>query len=323
LADRDDDQVAALLKLAGPRSPIPTERLARIRSAAHTAWRRAVRRRRLTAMAAGGIGLLAAAAALVWALEVGQAPLPLQGPAPLATVVRVTGDLRARLAPGQTLAAGAALSTASGRAALRWHDGTSLRLDEGTRLRLESATTVALDAGAVYVDTGREAPTAAEITIATRLGSARPLGTRYEVRWQGSRLRVRVRHGSVDLEGAGRTDRATAGEELVAAVGGEVARRHVAPYDADWGWVTAAAPSFPLEGASARALLEWAAAEGGWTLEPADAELAASLSRIVLHGSVEGFTPEDALKAVLPTCGLSHRLEGGRLLVRRAAGSTP
>jgi hypothetical protein len=39
------------------------------------------------------------------------------------------------------------------------------------------------------------------------------------------------------------------------------------------------------------------------------------IEQIVLHGSIDGLTPEEALGAVLPTCGLTFRLEGERLIV--------
>jgi hypothetical protein len=37
--------------------------------------------------------------------------------------------------------------------------------------------------------------------------------------------------------------------------------------------------------------------------------------RIVLHGSIEGLTPREALAAVLPTCGLTFFQERGRIIV--------
>ena len=60
------------------------------------------------------------------------------------------------------------------------------------------------------------------------------------------------------------------------------------------------------------------AREGGWTLRFADAAAARLAGEAVLRGTVAGLTPEQALAAVLPTCGLAHRFEGGDLVVGRA-----
>jgi hypothetical protein len=47
----------------------------------------------------------------------------------------------------------------------------------------------------------------------------------------------------------------------------------------------------------------------------ADATLARDVSGIILHGSIEGLSPRDALDVALRTSGLVHRLRDGELLV--------
>ena len=49
--------------------------------------------------------------------------------------------------------------------------------------------------------------------------------------------------------------------------------------------------------------------------EYADPALRHRVERIVLHGSGEGLTPEEALAAALPTCGLADVRDGGRLVI--------
>ncbi len=44
---------------------------------------------------------------------------------------------------------------------------------------------------------------------------------------------------------------------------------------------------------------------------------------IVLHGSIDGLLPEEALAAVLPASGLTSRRQGDRLVVSAAAGRAP
>jgi hypothetical protein len=66
------------------------------------------------------------------------------------------------------------------------------------------------------------------------------------------------------------------------------------------------------------AFLHWITREHGWSLEFADSSLRARLDRIVLHGSIVGLTADEALAAVLPTCGLTSRRQGNRLIVSAA-----
>lgn len=324
-----DEDVVQLLKLASPRPALNDEALTRLRASAHEGWRRAVRRRRAWSWALP-IGLLsaAAAAALAWALDL---PFLLRRPVELTTVadvVYVSGDLRevspraraggAPLRSGDRLWVGAEIATTKGRASLVWQDGAHVRLDEGTRVHVEPEG-FALVGGALYVDTVPALPLRSRLVVTTPLGSTRHLGTRYEVRLLGARLRVRVREGRVQLEREGRPHVAAAGEELSVQEGGDVSMRAVPVFGPDWGWVTAAGVPFRLEGRSARALLDWAAAEGGWTLQFADPSAEAVAAQAMLHGRVEGLSPVGALAVVLPTCGLEHRLDGGRLVVQRSA----
>ena len=41
-----------------------------------------------------------------------------------------------------------------------------------------------------------------------------------------------------------------------------------------------------------------------------------------LHGSIDGMTPVEALDAVLPTCGLTHRVDAGTLHVQHLDGGS-
>lgn len=83
----------------------------------------------------------------------------------------------------------------------------------------------------------------------------------------------------------------------------------------DWQWVTDLAEPFQLEGARVPAFLHWVSREQGWRWQPEDPRMLDRLEQIVLHGSIDALTPEEALSAVLPTCGLTFRLEGERLIV--------
>ena len=66
--------------------------------------------------------------------------------------------------------------------------------------------------------------------------------------------------------------------------------------------------------------LTYLAREHGWALHYADPELAREAATIILHGSVRGLSPQEALAVAITTSGLRHRLERGELVVLRAAG---
>jgi hypothetical protein len=124
-----------------------------------------------------------------------------------------------------------------------------------------------------------------------------------------------VRDGAVQLERPGRIDRAPKGTELLARADGTVSTASVDPSAGGWAWTTEAAPPFIVENATLEAFLEWAAREGGWTIEWSDA-LRQRARTTMLHGTIDGMTPAEALGVVLPTCGLSPGFVNGRLRLR-------
>ena len=81
------------------------------------------------------------------------------------------------------------------------------------------------------------------------------------------------------------------------------------------------APPFVLEGRTLSDFLDWAADEGGWRVELASRVRDTEIPKTVLHGSIEGLTPREALEVVLPTCGLLHRFDGERLIIESASGN--
>ena len=212
-------------------------------------------------------------------------------------------------------------TTGGGLAALRLAGGASVRVDRGTRLRLLSDDTLALDAGRIYVDSG-DSRGARSLEIRTAVGVARDIGTRFEVRLTGSALRLRVRDGLVRLSQSRQSHDAQPGDELTLDENGSVVRRTVPVFGADWAWAVALAAPFNLEGRSLRDFLLWIAGENGWQVRYADAAVEEKALTTILHGSIQGLTPEEALSAVLPASGVAHRLDNGMLLVQLAVGET-
>jgi ferric-dicitrate binding protein FerR (iron transport regulator) len=226
------------------------------------------------------------------------------------------------LREGEPVAAGMTLQTGpAARVALRLSGGGSLRMDVDTRLRLISATDVSLESGMVYLDSGRSGAHAGAVSVHTPMGLVRETGTQFEVRVEKAILRVRVREGSVHLDGSAGSHEAGRGEELQVE-GPRFSRRPAPLQGATWDWVQGIAPEFDLEGRSLSGFLDWVSRETGRNIRYADDRTARAAAAHRLHGSVEGLTPEQALEAVLPASGLPYGVIDGQLVVG-VAGDRP
>lgn len=325
LAHEADDPLARLLRLAGPRDPVPADSLERVRRAAHAEWQRVVDRRARHALHLRSLAALGVAATLVVAFAWWRRPAP--APAPVVAVLQraeglvwlrqspASGDVAAAPVSGGAITAGTWIETGpTGRAALRLDDGTSLRLDVSTRARLESAAILDLSQGAIYVDSGLP-HSRSQLEIRSAFGVARDIGTQFELRLTAHALRLRVREGRVDLDHAGSVHVAEAGEELRLLDGRPLERGTVPLRGEAWDWTQAIAPAFAIEGRPLRAFLDWYARESRYLIDTSKVPAGASGEAALIHGTIEGLTPEEALRAVLPTCGLSHRLAGETLIV--------
>ena len=310
------DPIARLVRLAGARPAVPAERAMRAEAAVRAAWQASVvaRRRRLAVSWGSGLALAAALALAVGLAWQGQ-PTPVPA-TPVGTVERLAGgaELLAGDSVAQPLLAGARLvagggvgTGADGRVAVRLASGASLRLDVDSRLTFVTPTRLLLERGAVYVDSQGGPP----VVVETPLGVVEERGTQFEVRLATDAVRVRVREGGIHLAAERGSWDAERGDELVLTAAGMLSRRSVPFHGADWSWVQEIAPAYGLEGRTLGDFLAWFGRETGravvW-VDPAEQRRALG---VVLHGSVDGLSPEQALAAVLPTCGLAHRLEGG------------
>ena len=329
----EDDSIARLLEQAGPRPIPPEERAGRVRETVRAHWRTevgAAPRRRTPIWVAAFLAVAAAVvAAVTWGLwSHGQRPSVAE--APIAVLLKSEGSIRlvdaAQVhddgAPpriGDALQAGSTIeSGADGRAALSLADGTSLRIDSGTRVRLLSGPTLDLEQGAIYLDSGRGQNRRAFLEVRTKWGVVRDIGTQFEVRLTDDAVWLSVREGLATLARSGRSFAAPAGTRLVAGATGVESRALEGP---DWSWVLAMAPSFQMEGRTLADYLDWLSRETGWRVEFADPAIARESSTIVLHGSVAGIRPDETPAAVLPTCGLQHRLSDGTLHIERLDGA--
>lgn len=325
----EGDRIGRLLRLVGPREAVPAEREVRVRTAIREVWleevgHRARRRRRF--WTAGTLALAAAsllALGLVYRNRLAPAAFRHE-PGPVATV-RMSSGLP-DFAAGRALPGGARIETGlRGRMAISLGSGPTVRLDTETSVALETASSLSLERGAVYVDTGdgdaegADAGSAA-IEVHTPFGTARDVGTRFEVRVGEGSVRVRVREGEVLFARGGETHSAETGAELEVDAAGEVSRGRVPLFGASWLWVLEASPAFRLEGATLQEILDWTARETGWRIRYGKG--AQETVRPLLGEVLQGTVPIDAradqvVFEALMTYGLEARLEGGTLWVER------
>jgi ferric-dicitrate binding protein FerR (iron transport regulator) len=226
----------------------------------------------------------------------------------------------AAVAPGASLRVDDIVATGdTSRATVMLTAGPELRLDVATRVRFAANNRLELIQGAVFVDTkARSAAPSAAVVVSTRLGDAHDVGTRFEVRLLTGAVRVRVRQGMVRLVRGGATNTAPEGTELLATESGSVSRANVDTSDPEWTWVTLAAPPFPIEGIELGAFIAWLEREGGRPVRFSSDQLRRRSQPIVLHGSIAGLTLQQALAVVLPSCGLTHRIVRGSVIIDAA-----
>jgi ferric-dicitrate binding protein FerR (iron transport regulator) len=193
--------------------------------------------------------------------------------------------------------------------------GFALRMDRNTAAVVHSGERLTLERGVLYVDSG-STRTKPPLQIETSIGIVRPRGTQFQVSLRNQSLSVSVREGAVAVDGSAGTWQVRSGERLV--VGGQAApeRQAIARSGAEWAWISPLAESFVLEGATLTAFLDWVGREQGWRWRYGPAAPRPRRDDVILHGSVEGMTPEEALAAVLPTCGLEFEIDGDSLIIR-------
>ena len=321
--------IADLVRLAGRRPEPAAFRAARVRAAVEAEWRRTLDRRSRSiawrwALTAAALAAAVLALAALWFRPTARPVAPRQPE--VATVVRVDGSVRLVSSPsaarllttGDRLVTGAAAdTTAGGRVALLLASGVALRVKEGTRIVVEAPSKVRLEHGTIYVDTsGASAPR--RIDVRTPQGTVYNMGTRFEVEAGSGAVRIRVRNGEVRVDRAGPEVRVIAAHAVTLLPDRRVEWGPAPPFGKDWSWVEALAPPFVIEGATLESFLNWVSGELGLTWRYADRAAESYGRTVVLHGSIEGLTPQEALEAVLPTCGMSQRTSRGELIVARA-----
>lgn len=322
------DLVESLLHTAGRRSQPPEAAYRQVLAAATATFRNraARRRRRLWLSAAAAAAVLAGIA-----LQMQPWPPPVAPRLAIASVNRVVGTVEWTAGktwqpltdPFEELAAGARLRTLAGaRAGLLLDAGRSLRLDSLTEVTLATTDHLQLVRGAVYVDSG-PAGAGRSFEIATPAGTARELGTRYELRVDDEALRLSVREGQVAIERGRQRVTSTAGQRITIDASGTVFRTAIAANAADWQWTETVTPAPDIDGRPVGELLAWVARETGRRLSYATPQLEQQAGSIILRGNIRHLAPLVALDVMLATTDLEYVLIGDRIEVRARAAIPP
>jgi ferric-dicitrate binding protein FerR (iron transport regulator) len=320
----DDELLPRLFQALGPRPALPDdlkrgwEATFSRELAAHNARRRQRRWRYLGAACAAAAGLAIAAT-----LSNRDPPTA----APIAQVVATIGQNDATLhnqtTPlrlGEAIFIGATIHTSPGAyLALQYRDA-EVRLDSNTVV-IPHPTRLQLVHGALYVDVGPPPNRGPALTIETAFGTLTHVGTQFVVSASDTEMRVAVREGAIAMNagGARRSISATDGarEALVSAQGTKI--QPIAAVGGPWQWVVAAAPGYPVDGASADAFLAWAARQLGAELSYADDATRVHARLVTLHGDMRVSVAQGLAIVDAATDLTVDRSDAAHLLVTQTA----
>ena len=319
--ERDVDIVESLVRSGGRRVEPPEDAYRQVFAGAHDAFRhRSARQQERTWLLwAGAAAMLVLAFALIvrWTPPVTQQEELARVARAVGEVEIATGDVWRPLADSRVqLTPGIKLRTlADGRAALELAGGESLRLAGGTEVMLDAPGRFYLQGGTIYIDSGRRPPTK-HVEIVTPAGTARDLGTQFELAVFGAALRLRVREGMVSIDHGGQSMIGKAGEQFEIDGLGGVSRALIAPHDSAWQWAEAIAPMPDMDGMPASALISWVARETGRRLAYESPLVEQRAAAVILHGNIRNLPPMAALEAMLATTDLAVEVRGNTMVIR-------
>ncbi len=323
------DALARLISRAGRRPQPDAAVQAAVRAAVEREWsaRTAHGARHRTVLLRLAAALAAIAIGLSWHALRSGAPAEA---AEVGTFVAARGtvhvapaDGRDLVVAGSRLRAGSSVETGRSGYALLTVASVAARLGPGSLIELERPGHVKLVRGRIYADSGSPSAPPDTLVIDTAFGRVTHLGTQFQVRVDPAAMAVSVRDGRVLVSrGDGPAITIARGQGLRVTRDGEVSRLDVAPYGANWAWVSEFSPTFPIDGRPLSAFLAWYARETGLTLVLRNPVTQTDLDRTILSGSINGLSPAQALAAVMATTQFEYDMTvAGELRIEnRAAG---
>jgi ferric-dicitrate binding protein FerR (iron transport regulator) len=215
---------------------------------------------------------------------------------------------------GEMLKAGTEVRTDSiTRVALDFGNGQSLRVDAGSQLKVLAASQVTLMHGGLYVDASNH--DAAPLVVQTPFGAVKHLGTQYQVQLAPDRMTISVREGRVAVAGKYGNAQVAANESAIYNEQGEVGRAPITSHDLGWQWAVQTAPSFAIDNRSLASFLNWVARETGRSVTYHTPEARLQAERLILRGSIDNLSPDQALRAVLATTQFVYTDSAGTIQI--------
>lgn len=315
VGNEEGDEVARLLRLAGPRPQPEAELETMARAAVEHEWRSMLKQRRHLRARRGWLAA-AVIALTVTAGVVGIRVTRNSAPAWVGTIVSSRGPLQVTPtlghgldSSGDALVAGTRIETGNGGGALLAVGSVALRLAGDSALILQSTHAVHLLKGSIYVDSGGRLDSARSLLVETEFGSVSHRGTQYQVQaMPGRYLFAAVREGQVVVTAATGVVSLARGDAVRVTAANEILRETLPPYSEAWQWVSEYAPEVSIDGRPLSAFIDWYARETGLTLRFVAPATRADADRTILRGTVSGLSPQQALAAVLATTDLDADL---------------
>ena len=310
---RSDDAVSKLMNLAGPRVDIPADVEKRVHDRVHQHWQGGIRQKSIARWAIPAS--LAATILIALAFNIRSPEIT---PQTIGTIAYVDGAASSSFTVGEPVLAGDDVETDSRSGlSITLNGDVSLRIAANSSVRLEQSDVITLISGQIYADSGERIYHDRHLTVNTASGSATDIGTQFSVAYENDRMSVAVREGKVDVAHEQSVFSAEAGDKVTLQTGDDLVVDKVMPYGPDWDWAVSLAPDFDIKNRSLLDFLKWAARETGKTLTFANDDIRMAAMGTQVVGSIEDFTPDEAIDAVLATTQFDYDIDEQSITIRK------
>lgn len=310
---RSDDAMLKLMNLAGPRAGIPADVEKRVHENVRQHWQGGIKQKRIARWAIPVS--LAATALLVLAMNVRSPEIT---PPTIGTIAFVDSTANSSFVVGEPILAGANIETAAESGlSITLKGDVSLRIAANSSVHLDDSDEITLFSGQIYADSGERIYRDRHLTVNTANGTATDIGTQFSVAYANDLMSVAVREGQVDVAHEQSVFSAMAGDRVTLQTGSDLIVDKVMPYDPTWDWAVSLAPDFDIKNRSLLDFLKWAARETGKTLSFADDDIRMTAMGTQVVGSIENFTPREAIDAVLATTQFDYDIDEQSITIRK------